>query len=80
MKESNVVALAGSVMRQAAEDYCRAKRKLKDQNLKRASRRCWERKVKELERFFASEWCTLLCLGNSDYVVARIKREAEEVV
>ena len=65
--------LANAIVRQAAEDYMYALRRLKhDPKNYSAQRSVWEQ-----EKFFHSEWYSMLTSADPDYLIRRLREEVE---
>ena len=60
--------LAIAIVWQAVEDY------------KEAVKAGKEKKIKELEKFFKSKWCSTLAFNNGEYILNRVKKEITEEV
>ena len=69
----NYISLAEEIIIFAAKDYRKALRVLK----KHPNNETALRRKNEVERFFRSEWCTVLSKLDPDLLIKRLKEEAE---
>ncbi len=72
-------ALAVAIVRMAIKDYITAQKRLDEEENSGSRRRISEaeKEVGSIERFFKSEWCSLLCEGTIDgtEILQRLKRK-----